>query len=1404
MTRPPDYFESIRARAARRWDQLEEDPELAAPWHQLFMQVQSPRHVLSELLQNADDAGATEASAQVHDGCFIFEHNGQDFTDDHFASLCRFGYSSKRALHTIGFRGVGFKSTFSLGNSVELFTPTLSVSFDRRRFTEPKWQLLRRSKNGGTQVRVTLADERRQLELEANFEEWLRSPVSLLFFRHIRSLSVGGQEIRWIRRGPGPVPRTRWMAVEGTTSTPYLVARSSAESFPPDAIAEISEERLLGSADQAITLPPCIVELVLGAEGRLYVVLPTEVDTALPFACNAPFIQDPARLKIKDPETSPTNRWLLERLGRLAASTMLQWLNRSALEVADRSRSYHLLPDVDRADSSIGGRCAAIIEETVAAEIRDRPILLTNTGGLKPAGQSVIIPDALHDVWSVAEIDALLEDGDGRAFSRYVLERDCEKLVRWGLIDPIDTDLILARLQRKHLPRPRSWRRLQKLWAFLAPTITGYRAHPKAQNICIVPVQGKDELYAANEVVRLGERRVLQSEADWKFLSAHLLVLNQNWPRFLAEQRRLAEAGADDAAGEDAGAAAAVLHALGLAETSDVSTVISRVTAEFFAGGSIPLRDCVRLAQIGAKLGAKTDGAFRFVTRDGRLRFTGEAVVFDQAGTLDDLMPDSWCASHLTHRAYSASYDSCTPEEWAKWVSSGHSGLLGFANLTLLRSSMWGRDKAQGELRRRGFTGDVYYPYVRGKFVLEDWDFEASLWTYWVKLASEDPTLWARLVERIIAEPESFLSKAKMARVLQVATTGTTRSIVHEPLLPSWILKLRDLPCLPDTRGFPHKPGDLLRRTAATESLIDVEPFVHTSLDTEATRPLLKLLGVRDTPTGPDRLLDCMRTLAQADMPPLHEVDKWYRRLDQMVDTCSTLAFDKIARTFRTERLILATDGNWNASSGVFLSVVEEDAPGAPAIRDSVKNLTLWRKIGVAERPTADLAIKWLKELPTGRRLSAADVRRARALQGRHPVRIWSEAGHWLNLAGEWAPTTALAYALTMHSLIPWIHLHEWVKQKTADFQGLTSEITDTPPFSDLPLLASCIEDRFHGHLRAASPVPSMWLRCLGTALGRIELDDSAETTRLRATAGRLGETSWETVPVLEVTPYIDGKPAGTARRAEVVWREQTLCVVDRPLARLARAVAQELGRHFGRQDIAEAIKLCFDRPAEFITEYVEENFRVSPREADASSVAAAATAGAETADRPSELKEREDSEATEVQTAPAVNALADVEGEHEAENEVLVDQSGADGFGGRVKPDRLRGQPNKPTIIERFARTYGFRKVAENRFLHADGTSLIRVTDDVFPWEKRSVAGDTVRRYWAKDHCVEREPLQLDAEIWGLLEGFPEICCLILTSPHGDAVEVSGARLRMMRKAGQVTLYPATYRLVYRDGHTP
>ena len=301
---------------------------------------------------------------RITDNIFIFEHDGENFSEEHFASLCRFGYSNKRALHTIGFRGIGFKSTFSLGDSVELITPTLSVAFDRKRFTEPRWLDAGATSGGKTQIRVAIRDEHRRKEVEKNFEEWLRSPVSLLFFRNIRTLRIQDEEVSWQCLGPGPVAASEWMALSGSNEDRHLLLRSSAEKFPADALTEIREERML-AMDEQTDFPPCQIEIVLGIKGRLFVVLPTGVETALPFACNAPFIQDPARLKIKDPETSPTNRWLLDRAGRLAANGMLEWLRRTDLAPAERAQAYAIFPDVDRDDSSLQGVCGAMVEKAV-------------------------------------------------------------------------------------------------------------------------------------------------------------------------------------------------------------------------------------------------------------------------------------------------------------------------------------------------------------------------------------------------------------------------------------------------------------------------------------------------------------------------------------------------------------------------------------------------------------------------------------------------------------------------------------------------------------------------------------------------------------------------------------------------------------------------------------------------------------------------------------------------------------------------------------------------------------------------------------------------------------------------------------------------------------------------------
>lgn len=635
------------------------------------------------------------------------------------------------------------------------------------------------------------------------------------------------------------------------------------------------------------------------------------------------------------------------------------------------------------------------------------------------------------------------------------------------------------------------------------------------------------------------------------------------------------------------------------------------------------------------------------------------------------------------------------------------------------------------------------------------------------------------------------------------------RPVIRDGLLPRWILKLRDKRCLRDTQGMLRKPAELLRRTPKTEALRDVEPFVDAHLDNSTRALLLELLGVGASPTGPDKLIARLQVLPNVENPPIHEVEKWYRRLDELINDCSTNDFAAIKSAFKSERLILTDNGAWETSAGVFLHANEEDAPGAETVRSAVRHLTLWRKIGVEDRPTPELAIQWLQSLPSSL-LSDADFRRARALLQRHARRVWDECQHWLSLSRRWTPVDEFDYALTLQLLIAWKHLHPWVKDKTADLQNLSSEISQSGPFAPIPLLAAHIEERFHRKgTGAAKPEKRVWLTQLGLEIQRIELQDDEETERIRALARALTETRWQTTRELEIIAYIDGKPAGTPRRVDAIWSDGTLHAEDKPLGKLARAVALELGRSFRNPDITDAIKLCFDRPREFVTEYMEGNFTLIPREEiEASTEAPSTDTDCYSTDSEEEGQEPNvaEGEAESLGGREAADLDGDTIGDDpdDAELEAEARTEAGGEHDEREEPEELvtkprrKEKPQKPGIMERFALSQGFRKDHANRFYDDRGNWIARANEGLFPWELRSAGGEITCHYWPKDHCLEREPLELEAEIWSIVEKSPESYVLVLANREGAPVEITGDQLREMQESGELTLHPSTYRLVF------
>lgn len=86
-----------------------------------------------ELLQNADDAGASRFVIEKSGEFLLVANDGRRFTRSDFESLCRSAASSKSRGTSIGYRGIGFKSVVGFARTIHLVSGDLAVTFSRER-----------------------------------------------------------------------------------------------------------------------------------------------------------------------------------------------------------------------------------------------------------------------------------------------------------------------------------------------------------------------------------------------------------------------------------------------------------------------------------------------------------------------------------------------------------------------------------------------------------------------------------------------------------------------------------------------------------------------------------------------------------------------------------------------------------------------------------------------------------------------------------------------------------------------------------------------------------------------------------------------------------------------------------------------------------------------------------------------------------------------------------------------------------------------------------------------------------------------------------------------------------------------------------------------------------------------
>jgi hypothetical protein len=350
-------------------------------------------HFVFEILQNADDAGATEVVFEVSEDRLVIEHNGNPFTSDDVKAISYFG-KGKTDITKIGHFGLGFKSVFAYTASPRIHSGNESFEItdlytlralplpadlerNRTRFvlpfdhetSRPAYIEAGRLKKGTT-ARKEIAAKLAKL-----------GPETLLFTRNLA-------EIRWEADGrPGHYLREERPLAGGGRELFIVTADGEESCFlvfeqPVDAggretsptgrLVQIAYKLTKRLSDEGAISP------VVGA--KLFVFFQTDKETHTGLIFQAPYRTTPARDNV--PEDDEFNRQLVRQSADLLVESVQQLKKLKLLSL----EALSALPlDFERFAE---GAFFYPVHAAVRDALQCLPLLPTSTGGFVSARQA--------------------------------------------------------------------------------------------------------------------------------------------------------------------------------------------------------------------------------------------------------------------------------------------------------------------------------------------------------------------------------------------------------------------------------------------------------------------------------------------------------------------------------------------------------------------------------------------------------------------------------------------------------------------------------------------------------------------------------------------------------------------------------------------------------------------------------------------------------------------------------------------------------------------------------------------------------------------------------------------------------------------------------------------------------
>lgn len=368
---------------------------------------------LFELIQNADDAEASELVINVQPGHLVLAHTGNPFTEDDVKALCSIARGTKGAdQKKTGFKGIGFKSVFGLSRNVAVFSHGFQFKFtsdyQHTRFPDARmpWQIIpvwAERKDYPADVFtlpssvdwnvVTVIVMSSTEQLQHDLMELIGNGEVLLFLRHLKTIRVNGPKemtiARTVKAGPEAYKEvtirkndkviSEWIThtFEHIPIDPEVRKVLAEDDKTPKKLQEATEAEISFAAK----VSKGKITRLSPEESLIYTYLPTKVKNfRFPFLLNSSFLTNAGREELHDDRK--WNEWLMEQAGR----KIIDWLALMAETDPIADQVLLLLP----ADSHLGGKLAHHFFDAFHEHAEDTPFVPGRNGTLLRAKDTLV------------------------------------------------------------------------------------------------------------------------------------------------------------------------------------------------------------------------------------------------------------------------------------------------------------------------------------------------------------------------------------------------------------------------------------------------------------------------------------------------------------------------------------------------------------------------------------------------------------------------------------------------------------------------------------------------------------------------------------------------------------------------------------------------------------------------------------------------------------------------------------------------------------------------------------------------------------------------------------------------------------------------------------------------------